>query len=157
MRKQNGELTKEDAEFINTKVVGNKSIHLPKDIRYVTYANRDRDAITTVLFEEHCARLRCHSVSTRDTLIILANKLTAKTSHGNYESFHAFAREWVAQSVKRLPGDTHKVMPWDWALNHDIHSGVEHHVTLTKELLEVDPNSFSMTTWKIGAMLAKAS
>ena len=113
MRIQNGELTKEDAEFINTKVVGNKSIHLPKDIRYATYANRDRDAINTALFDEHCARLRCHSVSTRDTLIILANKLTAKTAHGNYEPFHAFAREWVAQSVKRLPGDTHKVMPWD--------------------------------------------
>ena len=91
MRIQKGELTKEDAEFINTKVVGNKSIHLPKNIRYATYANRDRDAINTVLFEEHCARLRCHSVSTRDTLTILANKLAAKTSHGNYEPFHAFA------------------------------------------------------------------
>ena len=72
MRMQNGELTKEDVEFINTKVVrGNKSIHLPKYIRYMTYFNRDRDAINTVLFEEHCARLRCHNVSTRDTLIIL--------------------------------------------------------------------------------------
>ena len=89
MRMQNGELTKEDVEFINTKVVtGNKSIHLPKDIRYMTYFNRDRDAINMVLFEEHCARLRCHSVSTRDTLIILAYKLAAKTLHGNYEPFH---------------------------------------------------------------------
>ena len=86
MRMQNGELTKEDVEFINTKVVtGNKSIHLPKDIRYMTYFNRDRDAINMVLFEECCARLRCHSVSTWDTLIILANKLAAKTSH---EPFH---------------------------------------------------------------------
>ena len=34
MRKWNGELTKEDVEFINTKVAtGNKSIHLLKDIR----------------------------------------------------------------------------------------------------------------------------
>ena len=40
------------------------------------------------LFEEHCARLRCHNVSTRDTLIILADKLAAKTLHGNYELFH---------------------------------------------------------------------
>ena len=85
----NGELTKEDVEFINTKVkTGNKSIHLPKDIRYVTYFNRDRDAINTVLFEECCARLRYHNVSTRDTLIILADKPAAKTSHGNYEPFH---------------------------------------------------------------------
>ena len=89
MRMQNGELTKEDVEFINTKVVGNKSMHLPKDIRDATYFNRDRDVINTALFEEHCARLRCHSVSTRDTLlIILANELAAKTSHGNYEPFH---------------------------------------------------------------------
>ena len=54
----------------------------------MTYFNRDRDAINMVLFEEHCARLGCHNVSTRDTLIILANKLVAKTSYGNYEPFH---------------------------------------------------------------------
>ena len=89
MRMWNGELTKEDVEFINTKVVTlNKRRHLPKDLRYTTYFNRDRDAINTALFEEHCARLRCHNVSTRDTLIVLTNKLAAKTSHGNYEPFH---------------------------------------------------------------------
>ena len=37
---------------------------------------------------KNCARLRCHNVSTRDTLIVLADKLAAKTSHGNYEPFH---------------------------------------------------------------------
>ena len=95
MRLQSGELTKEDVEFINTKVVtGNKSIHLPKDIRYMTYFNRDRDTINTALFEEHCARLRCHNVSTRDTVIILPNKLAAKTSHGNYEPFHNWKIFW---------------------------------------------------------------
>ena len=53
MRLRNGKLTKEDVEFINTKVVtGNKSIHLPKDIRYVTCFNRDRDAINMV----HCLK-----------------------------------------------------------------------------------------------------
>ena len=89
MRMRNGELTEEDVEFINTKVVtGNKSIHLPKDIRYATNFNRDRDAINMALFEEDCARLRCHNVSTRDTLIILADKLAAKTLHGNYEPFY---------------------------------------------------------------------
>ena len=40
------------------------------------------------LFEEHCTRLRCHNVSTRDTLIVLADKLEAITSHGTYEPFH---------------------------------------------------------------------
>ena len=89
MRMWNGELAKEDVEFINTNVVTvNKSRHLPNDIRYMTYFNRDRDAINTALFEEHCARLRCHNVSARDTLIELANILAAKTSHGNYEPFH---------------------------------------------------------------------
>ena len=29
-----------------------------------------------------------HNVSNRDTLIVLANKLEAKTSHGSYEPFH---------------------------------------------------------------------
>ena len=89
MRMRNGELTKEDVEFINTKVVTvHKSRHLPKDLRYTTYFNRDRDAINTALFEEDCTRLRCHNVSTRDALIVLADTLEAKTSHGTYEPFH---------------------------------------------------------------------
>ena len=46
MRMRNGELTKEDVEFINTKVVTvHKTRHLPKDLRSATYFNRDRDAI----------------------------------------------------------------------------------------------------------------
>ena len=76
MRMWNGELTKEDVESINTKLVTvHKSRHLPKDLRYATYFNRDRDATNMVLFEECCTRLRCHNVSNRDTLIVLANKL----------------------------------------------------------------------------------
>ena len=59
MRMRNGELTKEDVEFINTKVVTvHKSRHLPKDLRYATYFNRGKDAINTVLFEEFCTRIR---------------------------------------------------------------------------------------------------
>ena len=46
------------------------------------------------LFEEHHARLRCHNVSTRDRLIILADKLAAKTSHGYYEPFHNWKIFW---------------------------------------------------------------
>ena len=95
MRMRNGELTKEDVEFINTKVVTvHKSRHLPKDLRYATYFNRDRDAINTALFEECCTRLRCHNVSTRDTLNVLADKLEAKTSHGTYEPFHNWKMFW---------------------------------------------------------------
>ena len=89
MRMQNGELTKEDVEFINTKVVTvHKSRHLPKDLRYTKNFNRNRDAINMALFEECCARFRCHNVSTRDALIVLADKLAAKTLHGTYEPFH---------------------------------------------------------------------
>ena len=76
-------------EFINTKVVTvHKRQNLPKDLRYTTYFNRDSDAINTALFEERCTSLRCHNVSTSDTLIVLDNKLEAKTSHGTYEPFH---------------------------------------------------------------------
>ena len=60
----------------------------------MTYFNRDRDAINMALFEECCVRPRCHNVSTRDTLIILADKLAAKTSHGNYEQFHNWKIFW---------------------------------------------------------------
>ena len=106
MRMWNGELTKEDVEFINTKVVTvNKRRHLPKDLRYMTYFNRDRDAINTAVFEEHCARPRCHNVSTRDTLIVLADKLAAKTLHGNYEPFHNQKIFWenCAEDDIKLP------------------------------------------------------
>ena len=76
-------------EFINTKVVTvHKRRNLPEDLRYATYFNRDRDAIKTPLFEERCTSLRCHNVSPSDTLIVLADKLEAKTSHGTYEPFH---------------------------------------------------------------------
>ena len=95
MRMQNRELTKEDVEFINTKVVTvNKTRHLPKDLRYATYFNRDRDPINMALVEECCGRLRCHNVRTRDTLIVLANKLAAKTLHGNCEPFHNWKIFW---------------------------------------------------------------
>ena len=95
MRMRNGELTKEDVEFINTKVVTvPKSRHLPKNLRYATYFNRDRDAINMALFEERCTRFRCHNFSTRDTLIVLADKLEAKTSHGTYEPFHNHEIFW---------------------------------------------------------------
>ena len=60
----------------------------------MTFFNRDRDAINMVLFEEFCARLRCHNVSTRDTLIVLPDKLAAKTLHGNYEPFHNWKIFW---------------------------------------------------------------
>ena len=73
MRMRNGEITKEDVEFINTKVVTvHKSRHLPKDLRYATYFNRDRDAIYTALFEERCTRLRCYNVSTGGLNIIFS-------------------------------------------------------------------------------------
>ena len=95
MRMWNRELAKVYVEFINTKVVTvNRSRHLPKDLRYATYFDRDRDAISTALFEECCARLWCHNVSTRDTVIALANKLAAKTLHGNYEPFHSRKIFW---------------------------------------------------------------
>ena len=95
MRMRNGELAKKDVKFINTKVVTvHKSRHLPKDLRYATYFDRDRDAINTALFEECCTWHRCHNVSTRDTLIVLDNKCEAKTSHGTYEPFHNWKIFW---------------------------------------------------------------
>ena len=82
-------------EFINTKVVTvHRRRNLPEDLRYTAYFNRDRDAINTALFEERCTRLRCHNVSTSDTLIVLADKLEAKTSHGTYEPFHNRKTFW---------------------------------------------------------------
>ena len=110
MRKRNGELTKEDVAFINTTVVTvHKSRHLPKDLRYAIYFNIDRDAINMALFEECCIRLRFHNVSTRDTLIVLADKVEAKTSHGTYEPFHNRKIFWenCGEDDIKLPKEPH--------------------------------------------------
>ena len=42
----------------------------------------------------HCLKNIVQGLGTRDTLIVLADKLAAKTLHGNYEPFHNWKIFW---------------------------------------------------------------
>ena len=64
------------------------------------------------LFEECCTRLSCHNVSTRDTLIVLADKLEAKTSHGTYEPFHNQKMFW--ETVEKMISNFQKNVMEEW-------------------------------------------
>ena len=86
MQMRDGKMTKEDIDFINTKVVSNKT-KLLEDLRYATYFNRDRDTINTALFKDWCKLLYNERGHTNDTVVILANNVEVKSSRGSYEPF----------------------------------------------------------------------
>ena len=67
MRMRDGKMTKEDIDFINTKIVNNKT-KLLEDLRYATYFNRDQDAINTALFKERYKLLYNERGHTNDTI-----------------------------------------------------------------------------------------
>ena len=52
-RFRNGEVTEEDIDTISNRVV-DINTNSSSNIKYATYYNRDRDAITTALFENRC-------------------------------------------------------------------------------------------------------
>ena len=84
MQMRDGKMTKEDIDFIYTKIVNNKT-KLLEDLRYASYFNRDQDAINTALFEEWCKLLYNERGHTNDTIIILADNVEVKSSSGSYE------------------------------------------------------------------------
>ena len=113
LRMWNGELTMEDVEFIYTKVVTvDKSRHLPKDLRYTTYFNRDRDVINTVLFEERCTRLRCYNVSTRDTLLYWLINL--KQKHPMVPMNHFIIGKSSGKIVEKMISNFQKNVTEEW-------------------------------------------
>ena len=87
-------MTKEDIDFINTKIVNNKT-KLLGDLRYATYFNRDQGAINTALFEEWCKLLYNERGHTNDTIIILADNVEVKSSSGSYEPFKNKQTFWI--------------------------------------------------------------
>ena len=52
-----GELTKEDIERINTRVIGRNGLKLPKLLEgnacYACYRNMERNSITAGIFDQH--------------------------------------------------------------------------------------------------------
>ena len=86
MQMRDCKMTKKDIDFINMKIVNNKT-KLLEDLRHATYFNRDQDTINTALFKEWCKLLYNERGHTNDTIIILANNVEVESSSGSYEPF----------------------------------------------------------------------
>ena len=74
LRLRNGEITDEDIDWINERVVTPSTV-LPDNIKYATYRNRDRDAINAALFEERVTRLYNTTGSTDDSIMIFSDNV----------------------------------------------------------------------------------
>jgi hypothetical protein len=83
-RFRDGLATLDDIKWINERVVREGEIELPKNIRYATYFNRDRDSINTALFEKLCKELYEKNGNTDGCLIVLSDKVNIKNNSKKY-------------------------------------------------------------------------
>ena len=83
---RDGKVTPQDIDEINQRVVTQET-DLPDDIRYATYSNRDRDAINTAIFEEHCERMYKQHGHTNDAVLVFSDHLEVKNSSEKYIPF----------------------------------------------------------------------
>ena len=107
LRFRNGEVTVEDIERINERVVVNNTTKdkesIPDNIKYSTYFNRDRDAINAALFEERCKYVYEKTGHTDDSLIIFSDEVQVRNSSEVYVPFqntHAFWENCAEDDVK---------------------------------------------------------
>ena len=87
-RFRNGEVTENDIERINERVVLDSTDvpdHLPSDLRYVTYYNKDRDAINTALFEKRAENMTETYGSTDDMIMVLSDELEIRRRDSKYQ------------------------------------------------------------------------
>ena len=98
-RFRNGEVTEEDIDTINSRVV-DENTELPSNIKYATYYNRDRDAINTALFENCCIELRktFYNTSFDDTLIIFSDNIKIRDGSKKYIPFNNKTKFWTTCS-----------------------------------------------------------
>ena len=99
LRFRNGEVTIEDIEMINKRVVVNgRTVEdgepIPDDIKYATYFNRDRDAINAALFEERCKYLHSVTGNTQDSIMIYADNLMARNGSKIFTPFDNSKAFW---------------------------------------------------------------
>ena len=98
-RFRNGEVTEEDIDTINSRVV-DINTKLPSNIKYATYYNRDRDAINTALFENRCIEQRktFYNTSFNDTLIIFSDNIKIRDGSKKYIPFNNITKFWTTCS-----------------------------------------------------------
>ena len=88
-RFRNGEVTEEDIDTINSRVV-DINTKLPSNIKYATYYNKDRDAINTALFENRCMEQskNFNNTSFSDTLMIFSDNIKIRDGSKKYIPFN---------------------------------------------------------------------
>jgi hypothetical protein len=77
LRFRNGIATPADIQTINTKVQ-NKNNKMPGDIKYVTYLNKDRDAINTAIFQDRIEYFNNSFNNTNIFIMIFCDRLEYK-------------------------------------------------------------------------------
>ena len=93
LRFRNGTVTTRDIDDVNERVA-NVSTVLPKQIRYATYFNRDRDSINTGLFEERCRDRLESTGNLDDTILVLCDQIQVETSDKTYRTFGNWKTIW---------------------------------------------------------------
>jgi hypothetical protein len=86
LRFRDGEVTISDIDTINKSVV-NSQTKLPKDIKYATYCNKDRDSINAALFQEQCKTLHQMTGNNDDAIMIFSDSIRAQDSAKVYKPF----------------------------------------------------------------------
>ena len=93
LRFRNGTVTTDDIDKVNERIA-NRSTVIPKNIRYATYFNRDRDSINTALFEERCKARMADKGNLDDSILILCDQIRVRTSDKTYQPFHNCRTVW---------------------------------------------------------------
>jgi hypothetical protein len=98
-RFRDGNPSLEDIKMINKQCHVRDCSILPEGITYACYRNRDRDAINTATFLEHCEQSAraSQSETASDAILILSDKLETKKSAKIYEplSRNASSQFWT--------------------------------------------------------------
>jgi hypothetical protein len=72
----------------------NPQTRLPKDIKYATYFNRDRDSINVALFQERCKTIYHATGNTEDSIMIFSDNIRAQDSTKVYKAFQNSMTFW---------------------------------------------------------------
>jgi PIF1-like helicase len=82
-RCRNGRMTIKDIKTINTRKVSS-TLLIPKNIKYATFYNKDRDSINAGLFEERCKRRFAKTGNTNDTIMIFCGDIKVRNRHKKF-------------------------------------------------------------------------
>ena len=82
----NGELTSDDVDLLNTRVVDQNNLSLPVDLRYACFKNIDRVSINTWLFLSHVQSAPDTAYIKKNCILILSSNLQIKEGDCQYRS-----------------------------------------------------------------------